>query len=97
MILQSMSAILNFQKFEFLRLIGFAPPVSVNMPNFIKIGQLKLWRIYDVFFILCFIMAAVCHLGLTARVGPPTKSIRGSLSLRRLWFNLNSRFELSII
>jgi len=39
-----MSAILNFQKFEFLRLIGFAPPVSVNMPNFIEIGQLKLWR-----------------------------------------------------
>jgi len=44
-----MSAILNFQKFEFLRLIGFAPPVSVNMPNFINIGQLKLWRTYDVF------------------------------------------------
>jgi len=49
-----MSAILNFQKFEFLRLIGFAPPVSVNMPNFINIGQLKLWRTYDVFFYFVF-------------------------------------------
>jgi len=88
-----MSAILNFQTFEFLRLIGFAPPVSVNMPNFIKIGQLKLWRTYDVFYF-------VFHYG--GRL-PPLRALdhppRAFEGLYRYadWFNLNSSFELSII
>ena len=43
------AAILDFQKFNFYRLIRLVDPICVSLPDFIKIGQsvVEIWRIFD--------------------------------------------------
>ena len=60
------------------------------MPNLVKIGwtAAEIWRFFDF-----FKMAAVRHLGFVMPVwGPPTKGIRWSLSLCKIWLESMQQF-----